>query len=236
MHRLMTRIAWIALAWESQAACQDSSGPRPFKANLDIAICAPTAGPFSSSITNAYLPAAVGAQWTLEGTDQGQAVVLVITALDSTEVVAGITTRVLRERETRAGELVEISHNFLAQSQDGTVCYYGESVDLYQGGAVVGHDGSWRAGEAGALPGILIPGAPEVGQAFEQEVAPGVAQDRVQLVAAGEPTTVPYGTFSNTIRYRETTPLEPGATSTKVYAHSVGPVVDSEVRLTGKTP
>jgi hypothetical protein len=161
---------------------------------------------------------------------------LVVTALDSTEVVAGVTTRVLQERESHNGELVEISYNFLAQTGDGTICYYGESVDIYQGGVVVGHEGEWRAGVAGALPGILVPGSPEKGQAFEQEMATGVAEDRVEIVASGESTTVPLGTFTATVRYRETTPLEPGARSTKVYAQNVGLIVDDEVKLTAKTP
>jgi hypothetical protein len=208
------------------AACQDSSGPEPFKATLDEAICAPTAGPFSSTITNPYFPAAVGRQWVLDGTDQGKAVHLQVTALNSTELVAGVTTQVVEERETVDGALLE----------DGTVCYYGEDVDIYAGGVITSHEGQWRAGVGGALPGILMPASPAVGQAFVQEIAPGVAQDRVEVLAAGESVIVPYGTFTNTIRFRETSPLEPGVKSTKVYVQSLGPIVDDEVRLTGKTP
>jgi hypothetical protein len=220
----------------SLGACQDSSGPRPFTPTLDIAVCQPSAGPFSSSITNPYFPAAVGNQWVLEGTEQGKAVVLQITALNSTEVVAGVTTRVVEERETQDGALVEVSRNFFAQAPDGTVCYYGEDVDIYEGGVVTSHEGQWRAGVAGALSGIFMPASPAKGQAFEQEVAAGVARDRVEIVAAGETTAVPFGTFSNTIRFRETTPLEPGVESTKVYVNTLGPIVDDVVRLTGMTP
>lgn len=224
----------VALCY-ALAACQDSSGPQ-FKANLDEAICAPTAGPFSSTITNPYFPAAVGNQWILDGTDQGKAVHLEITALNSTDVVAGVTTQVIEERETLDGALVEVSRNFFAQTQDGTVCYYGEDVDIYEGGVVTSHEGQWRAGVSGALPGILMPASPAVGQAFVQEIAPGIAQDRVEILAAGESVTVPYGTFTNTIRFRETSPLEPGVKSTKVYVQGLGPIVDDEVRLTAKSP
>ena len=216
-------------------AC-DSSGPSPFKSTLDESICAPTAGPFSSTITNPWFPAAVGNQWQLEGTDQGKTVHLQITALNETELVAGVTTRVMEERETLDGALVEISRNFLAQTQDGSVCYYGEDVDIYENGAIVSHEGAWRAGVNNALPGIFMPASPAVGQKFVQEIAPGVAQDRVEVVAAGESVTVPFGTFTNTIRFKETSPLEPGVKSTKVFVESLGPIVDDEVRLTGKTP
>lgn len=38
----------------------------------------------------------------------------VIAVLDETEVVDGVETRVVEERETKAGELVEVSRNFFA--------------------------------------------------------------------------------------------------------------------------
>jgi hypothetical protein len=81
-----------------------------------------------------------------------------------------------------------------------------------------------------------MPAAPAVGMAFRQEVAPRVAEDRVVVAATGESVTVPLGTYRNTVRFRETTPLEPGATSSKVYAHGVGMIVDDVVRLVSRRP
>ncbi|HET7039156.1 MAG TPA: hypothetical protein VFH97_04670, partial [Gemmatimonadales bacterium] len=150
--------------------------------------------------------------------------------------VAGVATRVLEERETEGGELVEVSRNFFAQAPDGTVCYFGEDVDIYEGGTVVSHEGEWRAGVSGALPGIMMPASPTVGMAFRQELATGVAEDRAVIDAAGEAVTVPAGTFTSTIGFRETTPLEPGAESIKVFARDVGLIVDDAVRLTSRTP
>ena len=203
-----------------------------FVENLDISVCHQSAGPFSAAVTNPFFPLAVGTQWVLEGGPTR----LEITVLSETELVAGVTTRVLEERESEAGNLVEVSRNFFAQTQDGTVCYFGEDVDIYQGGVVVGHSGQWRAGSAGAVAGVFMPASPAPGMAFRQEVAPGVAEDRVVIAAAGENVTVPFGTFSETVRFLETTPLEPGASSTKVYARNLGPLVDDVVRLTAKTP
>ena len=196
---------------------------------LDISICAPDAGPFSAEISNPFFPLPVGAQWILEGEDdEGTEVRVEITSLDETEVVAGVTTRVIEERETEDGELVEVSRNFFVQTSDGTVCYYGEDVDDYEDGKIVGHEGAWRAGVDGALPGILIPGDPQVGQSFRQEVAIGVAEDRAVQVAAGETVEVELGTFTDTIRYEESSPLDSG-TSDKVYARGVGLIVDDDV-------
>jgi hypothetical protein len=208
------------------------SGAEPFVENVDISICAPTAGPFTLDIDNPYYPLLPGTQLVLEGGD----VRLEITVLDDSETVAGVTTRVLEERETEDGELVEVSRNFFTQAPDGSVCYFGEDVDIYEAGAVVSHAGAWRAGVNGALPGILMPASPAAGMAFRQEIAPGVAEDRAVIEAAGETVTVPAGTFSSTIRFLETTPLEPGSTSVKVFARDVGLIVDDAVRLTSRTP
>ena len=77
----------------------------------------------------------------------------------------------------------------------------------------------------GALPGILLPANPEVGQTFKQEVAIGVAEDEAEQVAAGESVTVGLGTFTDTIRYDETSALDNGMSS-KVYARDVGILMD----------
>ncbi len=217
-------------------ACGSNTEPNTFTETIDVAVCDPSAGPFTIEIDNPYFPLAAGSQLVLEGDDGGTAVRLEVTVLDQTETVAGVTTRVLEERETHDGALVEISRNFFAQAPDGTVCYFGEDVDIYEGGTIVGHEGAWRAGVNGALPGILMPASPAVGQAFRQEVAPGVAEDRAVITAVGETVTVPAGTFTSTVRFRETTPLEPGAESIKVFASGIGLIQDDVVQLIEKTP
>jgi hypothetical protein len=205
---------------------------------LDIAVCAPEAGPFSAAIDHPFFFLPVGTQWILQGEeeDDGELVQIrvEITSLDETEVVAGVTTRVVEEREFEDGELIEVSRNFFVRNAEGTVCYYGEDVDIYEDGEIVSHEGAWRAGVSGALPGILIPANPQVGQMFQQEVAPGVAEDRAVQVAAGETVEVPFGTFSDTIRYEESSPLDTG-TSEKIYARGVGLLVDDEIERVSVT-
>jgi hypothetical protein len=63
----------------------------------------------------------VGLLHVLTGVDEGVARRLEIRVLDQTELVAGVTTRVLEERDFEAGELVEVSRNFFVQAPDGTV-------------------------------------------------------------------------------------------------------------------
>jgi hypothetical protein len=218
-------------------ACAESTAPQaPFTENLDIAVCHQSRSGFTLSGSNPFFPLTVGTQMTFEGRDGADVLRLVITVLDQTEIVAGVTTRVLEERESENGNLIEISRNFFTHTPDGTVCYFGEDVDIYENGRVVSHDGAWRAGVGGAVPGIFMPAVPAVGMAFRQEVAPGVAEDRAVINAMGESVTVPAGTYSNTLRFTETTPLEPGVTSTKVYVRGVGQIVDDHVRLLSKRP
>ena len=48
--------------------------------------------------------------------------------------------------EALNGQVVEISRNFSAQTDGGTVCYFGEDVDIYDAtGEMVSHAGAWRA-------------------------------------------------------------------------------------------
>lgn len=198
---------------------------------LDISICDPAAGPFSLKITNPYFPLAKGNVRLLKGVEDGAKLRLRITVLDETEVVAGVKTRVVEEKEWEDGELIEVSRNFFVQAPDGTVCYYGEDVDMYENGQVVSHEGAWRAGEGDNRPGIIMPANPAVGMTYVQEVAPGIAEDQAEIVSIGETVTIPAGTYKNTLFTRETTPLEPGSESFKRYAPGVGLIVDNVVEL-----
>jgi hypothetical protein len=168
---------------------------------------------------------------------------LQITVLTETETLYSgrnaVTTRVVEETEWEDsnangmiddGEnLIEISRNFFAQTQDGTVCYFGEEVDIYEGGQVVSHEGAWRADESGNAPGIFMPANPQVGMAYQQEIAPGVAEDQATIVRRGS-FTVLAGTFADTLTVRDFNPLD-GSRSTKVYAQGVGLIADSPLEL-----
>jgi hypothetical protein len=226
----------LAVLAASNLSCSDESKLEPFVENVDIALCDPTRGGYILDITNPYFPLPVGSQSILEGVQGATLFRVVISVLDSTLDVAGVTTRVVEEVETENGELVEDSRNFFVQAVDGTVCYYGEDVDVYENGVIVDHPGQWRAGVNGAVPGILMPTTPAVGQAFRQEVAVGVAEDRSQFVAMNELMALPGGTFHATLRSSETTPLEPGHISRKAYARDVGLIVDNLATLVSRGP
>jgi hypothetical protein len=180
-------------------------------------------------VDNEFFPLTVGATLVLE--DGSGALRLEVVVPDETEDVAGVTTRVMEEWEYEDGELIEISRNFLAQAPDGTVCYFGEDVDIYENGVLISHGGAWRAGQDGSLPGIMMPGSPEAGQVFYQEYAPGVAQDMGSVVALGETITVKAGSFSHTLTTEEWSPDELSYEDRKIYVSGIGIAVDAEARL-----
>jgi hypothetical protein len=148
-------------------------------------------------------------------------------------VTRTITTRVVQEFETADGELVEISRNFFAVCQPTRdVYYFGEEVDIYEDGHIVSHDGAWLAGRRGAQPGIIMPDdAFLLGSRYFQERAPGVAEDRAEHVANDLEVDVPAGFLEDCVQINETTPLEPGSVSTKVYCPGKGLVRDGELEL-----
>lgn len=167
---------------------------------------------------------------------------LVITVLGETHMISmeidgkmhNINTRIIEEYETVEGELAEISRNYFAMcGSSGDVYYFGESVDIYEDGELVGHEGEWEAGVDGAMPGIIMPGgAILLGSRYYQEIA-AEAQDRAEHVAVGEEAEVPAGVFEDCIEVIETTPLEPGEESEKIYCRGVGLVFDDDLELLG---
>src|SRR5688500_3569862 len=76
---------------------------------LNPELCSPDAGGFTLNSTNPYFPMDVGNQWFFEGDEGDATVTLLITVLNQTREIDGVTTRVIEEREWEDGELLEVS-------------------------------------------------------------------------------------------------------------------------------
>lgn len=157
---------------------------------------------------------------------------LQVTVLDETKTVDGILTRVVEEREWKDGQLYEVSRNFFALCEGSNdAFYFGEEVDFYENGKVVKHEGSWLAGKDGAKAGMIMPGTPKVGQKYYQEVAPGIAMDRAEIVSLSETCETPAGTFAKCMKVKEGTALNILETEYKYHAPGIGLVRDEDLRL-----
>jgi hypothetical protein len=178
--------------------------------------------------SNTYMILEPGYKLTLaDGKDT-----LTITVLDETKVVDGVRTRIVEERETKGGKLAEVSRNYFAfDKATGNIYYFGEDVDMYDAkGTITGHEGSWLAGVSSARFGLMMPGKPKVGDRYQQEVAPGVAMDRAEIVSLTEKVKVPAGTFKDCLKTKESTSLEKGVEE-KLFAPGVGLLKDGGFKL-----
>jgi hypothetical protein len=146
---------------------------------------------------------------------------VVTRVLRGTRTIARVRSAIVGVREYEDGELVESTQDYYAQRDDGSVFYMGERVDDYEDGRITGHGGQWYAGRRGAQPGLFMPVNPQVGQVFEQERAPGVAEDRSTVVDLDRRITTPAGRFSGCVKTRDEAPLD-NLTEFKFYCPGVG--------------
>jgi len=182
--------------------------------------------------TNPYFILRPGYRLTLSGKEDGKKVDLVITVLNETQMIDGVETRIVEERESHNGSLVEVSRNFYAiDPASNNVYYFGEAVDIYKDGKVVGHGGAWQSGTNGAHFGLMMLGQPQVEQKYYQEVAPGIAMDRAEVESLSKTLATPAGRFSNCLKTEETTPLEAGVKEYKMYVPGVGLILDGSLKL-----
>lgn len=148
-------------------------------------------------------------------------------------MIGNIETRIVEEREIRNGKLMEVSRNFFAISKKTkNVYYFGEDVDIYSDAKVVSHSGAWEDGKDGARYGLMMPGKPLIGLKYYQEIAPGVALDRAEIISINEKVRTPAGKFKNCLKTRESSGLNPKEKEYKFYAPEVGLIKEGILELT----
>ena len=75
---------------------------------------------------------------------------------------------------------------------------------------------------------------PRVGLTYQQEVAPGVAEDMARVISAATPASrCPPGRFATCSKTFEFSPLDPQLRENKYYARGIGQVLVVD-RLTGE--
>jgi hypothetical protein len=180
----------------------------------------------------------VGAVKVYKGRKNGKPDVVVDLFLPDTRTFqingTPVACHILQETEFMDGQLVEVSRNHLAQADDGTLCYFGEAVDTYQGGVIVDHEGSWLVGgptEPAYPPGtanapaptVYMPASPAQGDVFKQEDLVPIVDETDTVKKVGLTVRVPAGSLPNCIQVLETTTLG-DKPETKWYARGLGPI------------
>lgn len=179
------------------------------------------------NITNVYLPLASLKQDVLKS-DAGRVERTVKPDVIKTFSIAGQSVQALavEDREFSGGKLAEVTLDYFAQADDGTVFYLGEDVDEYKGGKVIGHSGAWLFGRDTQTPGVLMPAHPKVGDQFRSEDVPHITWEMDEVVSVTETMTAPAGTWVHCVKIKEKT--SDGDTEYKFYAPDVGCVKEVE--------
>jgi len=187
---------------------------------------------FATTAENDFFPLEPGRTWTLESAEGAPVERLEIAVLNEIRTIAGVDCRVVAEATTIDGELRDVMRACYAiDCGTRNVYLFAESVDEYRDGVVVGHDGTWEAFVDGALPGLMMPGTLLLGARFVHAVAPGVSEERSELVALDEKVKTPAGTFRGCAKFDETSAHEPDETTVKAYAPGTGIVKDGALKL-----
>ena len=196
-----------------------------------LRIPTPSADPddFVEGIDNPFLPLEPGSRWVYE-TDGADPETITVTVTDDTRVVQGVTTTVVRDvvRDSD-GTVVEETFDWFAQDSAGNVWYFGEDTTEYDDRGRPDRSGSWEAGVDGARAGLAMPAEPRVGDGYQQEEAPGRAEDRAEVLSVDESLNVELDSFTDVLQTEDSTPLEPGLVERKYYAPGVGLVLEEMV-------
>jgi hypothetical protein len=203
----------------SSASDQTPSTATPAQGTIDKA-------KYSTRITNPFVAITPVPLTKLRGTDEGAKVLQVNRTLKKKAVVAGVRVTVLDNKEYHDGKLVEHTFDYFAQRPDGRVYYFGERVQNFEGGKV-NHEGQWLAGQGKNKPGLYMPAHPKVGDAFDQERAPGVAEDRTTVLKAGLKRKTHAGTFNDCIYVSDYSPIDKNK-EYKYYCAGVGLIHEDE--------
>jgi hypothetical protein len=234
---VMRRLVGVLLVALLVSSCsQEPDVPRSAPLDLPASLSQDPYDPdidpasFTNEIDNPYLPYEPGAKWTYEGESEDGTETIVVEVTERKKRVMGIDVVVVRDEVKLDGERIELTYDWYAQDDDGNVWYMGEDSAEYEDGKKINTEGSWEAGKDGALPGIVMPADPAVGQSYRQEYYEGEAEDTGEVIEVGESVKVPAGSFEDVVVTEDLNPFEPKVVENKYFAKGVGLVMEEKVK------
>lgn len=175
---------------------------------------------------NPLFPLVPGTTYNYRAEDEEGIETIAFEVTHRTRKILGVTCIVVHDAVHLDGSLIEDTDDWFAQDRDGNVWYFGESTAEYEDGLITTTDGAWEAGVEGAKPGIIMFAQPKVGKTYRQELFLDEAEDAATILSLGGNVTVPAGTYSNCLKTKDFTPLEPGNFEYKFYAPGIGTVLE----------
>ncbi len=231
--RILSLAIGLLLCTTTMPAHGDMLGTRPVLPDFSSAV-------FDNPlvIDNPYFPLVPGTttRFHVEAVDlqtgEAENETILVEVLHGTRVVAGIESRIVRDRVFVDGLVIEDTFDWYAQDNGGNVWYVGEDVTDFEyddDGNLIGtsHPGAWEAGVDGARPGYIMEANPQVGDHYYQEFYAGVAEDEGKVLGLGETLTIPLRTYRNVLRTADLG-LETDAFAHKFYAPGIGLIAEQE--------
>src|SRR5256714_8117800 len=169
-------------------------------------------------INNPYFPLIPGDLYTYNGNAKKVQVKDTVYVSHNTRTIDGVVTVEVRDQVFEDGVLTEDTLDWYAQDDQGNVWYLGELATQLPDGT---QTGSWTAGVNGAEPGYIMEAAPQVGDSYCQENAPGIAEDAGDVLSVTATRSVPYGSFTNVVQTKDYSLIEPHSEH-KFYGRGVG--------------
>ena len=180
--------------------------------------------------TNRWHPLQPGIQWVREGTtNAGSRDVphqVITTMTDVIRVIDGVKTVAMIDEDTDAGQVREVSIDYLALDKDNNVWILGGYTEHYSGGRFTNSSDA-ALGRPTSDPGILLAADPQTSTPrwFVGRQSRG-AGGAAEVVKKGISKCVPFACYKNVLVIREG-PIDAIDNEFKYYAPGVGQILNT---------
>lgn len=178
----------------------------------------------STTIDNPLLPVSDYTQTITLGTEEGKPDRVETTRLPEPKMIEfngqQVEATVLQVLDCIDTDVAEIAYEYYAQADDGGVYFLGEAVDNYEEGQVVDQEGSWLAGQNGALPILIMLADPVIGLLFSAPGDTTAPIHRIEIVALDQQANTPDGATTQGVQVKTT--LSDGSVDSLTYVTDFG--------------